>query len=201
MTAQPIIYGRAAVLVIDMQRNFIDDGAVSFCPGGQATVPKIKELLIHARKAGIPVIFTKEIHRKNRIDFGRERDCSRPEHCLEGTPAVEVVNELKPEPEDYVITKRRFSAFFGTELEVILAGLGIKPDDTLILTGVATNVCVHYTAVDAYQRNYRIRVVEDCVAGRSLEAHEAALKAIKWIQWDGIVSQASVLEAIKCYRR
>jgi nicotinamidase-related amidase len=81
--------------------------------------------------------------------------------------------------DDYVVPKRRYSAFFGTDLEILLKGLRA---DTLIMVGGLTDVCVHYTFVDGHQHDYFCRVVEDCVGGSSVEAHEASLKAMEYLQ-------------------
>ena len=90
---------------------------------------------------------------------------------------------------DYLIQKRRYSAFYGTDLEILLRGLKV---DTLILTGGLTDVCVHYTFVDAHQGDYFCRVIEDCVAGSSIEAHDAALRAMEYLQ-TGAVRQIDVI--------
>jgi nicotinamidase-related amidase len=82
-------------------------------------------------------------------------------------------------PDDYLIKKRRYSAFFGTDLEILLRGLKV---DTLLLCGGLTDVCVHYTFVDGHQSDYFCRVIEDCVAGSSEAAHEGALRAMEYLQ-------------------
>jgi len=96
-------------------------------------------------------------------------------------------------PNDYLIKKRRYSAFFGTDFEILLKGLKV---DTLLLCGGLTDVCVHYTFVDGHQSDYFCRVIEDCVAGSSEEAHEASLRAMEYLQTGARCSLASVLEAM-----
>ena len=90
---------------------------------------------------------------------------------------------------EYLISKRRYSAFFATDLEILLKGLKV---DTLYMIGGLTDVCIHYTAVDAHQHDYRIRVVTDAVAGSSEEAHNYALKAIHYLQRDALVTTADI---------
>lgn len=194
-----MIQGKAALLVIDIQHDFIDDGAPVHCVGGKAMLPRVKTLIEACRNAGIPVIYTKEVHRPSGIDMGRELDGNEPDHCLIGTPGVEIMAEIAPLPEDIVVTKPRYNAFLGTDLQFILNGLGIMPNDTLIICGDATNVCVHYTSAEAHQRDYRIRVVEDCCAGSSWEAHEAALTQIDYLQHGARVKLEEILPAIKQY--
>ena len=107
-----------------------------------------RALVDGAHDAEIPVIFIQEIHRRNLVDFGRELDGQEGIHCLEGDPRTEIAKEEMGFCEgDYLVPKRRYSAFFGTDLEILLRGLKI---DTLILCGGLTNVCVHYTFVDAH---------------------------------------------------
>jgi nicotinamidase-related amidase len=89
------------------------------------------------------------------------------------------VDELAPRQDEYVITKRRYSCFFGTDLEILLKGLKV---DTLILLGGLTDVCVHYTFVDAHQHDYYTRVIEDCCGGSTHTRHEAALDAMEYLQ-------------------
>lgn len=170
--------GKKAILVIDMQRDFIDAGAPIECPGGREIISPIQQLLDLGHRRGVPVIYTQEAHRGQGVDFGRELDGEEPVHCVEGTPGVEIIPDLAPRPGDFVIVKRRYSAFFATDLDLLLRGLEV---DTLILTGVATDVCVRATAQDAQQLNYRVIVPEECVAGTSVEQHRAALRNIAYI--------------------
>lgn len=98
---------------------------------------------------------------------------------------------LEPRPEEYLIRKRRYSAFFGTELDIVLRGYQAR---TIILIGGMTDVCIHYTAADAHQHDYRIRAVPELCAGSSLKAHNAALRAMKYLQRDALVTSSAVSE-------
>ena len=194
-----MIHGKAALLVIDVQHEFIDeDGAVS-CVGGIEMLPRVKTLIETCRAADIPVVYTQEVHRPSRIDMGRELDGNEPDHCLVGSHGVEIMAEIAPQPDDLVVTKPRYDAFLGTDLEYVLNGLGVLPNDTLILCGDATNVCVHYTGAGAHQRDYRIKVVEDCCAGSTLEAHEAAHAQLDYLQNGARMSLHEVLAEIAEY--
>jgi len=99
-------------------------------------------------------------------------------------------------PGDYLIPKRRYSAFFGTDFEILLKGLKAE---TLVLCGGLTDVCIHYTFVDAHQHNYYCRVVEDCVGGSSLAAHESALAAMEYLQTGARCTSAAVLSAFGAF--
>ena len=178
------IEGKPALIVIDIQGPlFIDhsEDAIPCMEGFDERVGKSADLIKKAREKEIPVIFIQEVHRPDRSDFGRELDGAEEVHCLEGESSTEVnVDVLGFRPgEDYLIKKRRYSAFFGTDLEILLKGLKI---DTLILCGCLTDVCVHYTFTDGHQHDYFCRVVEDCVAGSSIAAHEASLNAMEYLQ-------------------
>lgn len=194
-----MIYGKAALLVIDIQHDFIDDNAPVHCVGGKAMLPKVKNLIKACRKAKIPVIYTQEVHRPSGIDMGRELDGNEPDHCLIGTIGVEIMEEIAPTPDDIVVTKPRYNAFLGTDLQFILNGLNIMPNDTLIICGDATNVCVHYTSAEAHQRDYRIKVIEDCCAGSSWEEHEAALTQINYLQHGARMNLEQILSEIEEY--
>lgn len=178
-----------ALIVIDMQGDFISEGAPIECPGGREIIPRLNELLSFARSRGIPVIYTQELHRREKVDFGRELEREEPEHCIEGTPGAEIVAELKPQKGDFVIMKRRYSGFYLTDLEVLLKGL---KKNTLIITGVATNVCVYATSLDAQQRDHHVVVVSDCVAGTSRELHQAFLRNIDYVLGDVVTAEEIV---------
>lgn len=173
---------KKALLVIDMQYDFLDKDAPVHCVGGMEMVPHVRQLIDACKAKGIPVIFTQEVHRPSGIDMGRELDGNEPDHCLIGSRGVQIHKDLTPAADDYLVTKARYDAFLGTDLVYLLNGLGVMPGDTLIICGVASNVCVHYTSAGAHQRDYHIKVVEDCCAGSSLQAHEAAMTQVDYLQ-------------------
>ncbi len=194
-----LIVGNAALLIIDMQHDFLDVNAPVFCPNGRYMIPALNRLAVAARKAGVPVIYTQEMHRPIKVDFGRELDGAEGVHCVDGTHGVQIVPEMTPNEGDYLISKPRYSAFIGTNLPYVLESAGVRPGDTLIITGVATNVCIHYTSADAHQYDYRVRVPIDCVAGTSPEAHAASLKAIKYLQVNSLTTLEGMLAALSIY--
>jgi len=193
-----LIEGRPALIVIDIQAStFIDASevrAIDNMPGYSERMLLARKAIDGAREAGIPVIFIQEVHRPDLVDFGRELDGDEDVHCLEDNPKTEIaVKEMGFRTNDYLIPKRRYSAFFGTDFEILLRGLKVN---TLLLCGGLTDVCVHYTFVDGHQSDYFCRVIEDCVAGSSLEAHEAALRAMEYLQTGARRSLDEVLEAM-----
>ena len=193
-----LIEGRPALIVIDIQAStFIDDSVVRSIdnmPGYKGRMLLARQLVDKAHDTGIPVIFIQEVHRPDLVDFGRELDGDEDIHCLEGNPKTEIAkDEMGYLPSDYIVPKRRYSAFFGTDLEILLRGLKV---DTLLMCGGLTDVCVHYSFVDGHQSDYFCRVVEDCVAGSSLEAHEASLRAMEYLQTGARRDLAAVLAAM-----
>jgi biuret amidohydrolase len=195
MPTQPLIVGKPALIVVDIQRGGTLPGKDSGIPhmGGYAErIPRAEALLAAARQARVPVIFFQEVHRRSGVDFGRELDGSEDVHCLEGEEATELWPTLVPRADEYHIVKRRYSGFIGTEFELILHGLGVS---TLILIGGLTDVCVHYTFADAHQRDFYVRVVEDCVGGSSETAHDASLNAMEYLQTGARRSTREILDA------
>ena len=197
-----VIEGRPALIVVDIQALTFDETirhrAIPNMPGYKDRMLKARHLIDKAREQDIPVIFIQEVHRPDLVDFGRELDGDEDVHCLEDDPNTAIaVEQTGFRPDDYLIKKRRYSAFFGTDLEILLRGLKV---DTLLLCGGLTDVCVHYTFVDAHQSDYFCRVIEDCVGGSSEEAHEAALRAMEYLQTGARRSLDEVLAAMESCR-
>lgn len=179
-----------ALLVIDIQQEDFKEMREDRIQDPEwACIRNAKRVLDVFRAKGLPVIQIKEVHRADMVDFGRELDGSEGIHCMEDSPYTDYAKLTYPQAGEYRITKRRYSAFFGTDLEILLKGLHV---DTLYLIGGLTDVCIHYTAVDAHQHDYHIRVVTDAVAGSSEEAHRYALKAIQYLQRDALITTADL---------
>jgi len=178
---------RPAVLVIDMLNDFVK-GSLKL-PNASEVVPRIGRLLQAARQRGVPVIYVCDSHLEG-VD--RELEVWGP-HALKDTWGAKVVDELAPAKGDFVVEKRRYSAFYATDLDLLLRELGV---DTLILTGVATEICVQHTAADAFYRGFNVVVVEDCVRGGSEEAHRAGLDAMRRLYKAKVVSLEEALSLL-----
>ncbi|MCU1662382.1 MAG: isochorismatase hydrolase [Pseudonocardia sp.] len=183
---QPMIVGKAALVVVDIQQGGAmpaDEVGIAHMEGIEHRVERAERLVAAAREAGVPIIFFQEVHRPSGVDFGRELDGAEDRHCVAGAPGTDLWPTLRPDPaaddREFHIVKRRYSGFIGTEFEIVLRGLGVQ---TLVLIGGLTDVCVHYTFADAHQRDFYVRVVEDCVGGSSLARHEASLDAMEYLQ-------------------
>ncbi|MDO8188490.1 isochorismatase family cysteine hydrolase [Conexibacter sp. JD483] len=182
-----------ALIVVDVQG---DPGGsspgIAHTDGKAVRYQRVLDLVATARANHVPVVFIQEVHKPSLVDIGRELDGAEGVHCVEGEPSTELAPDLVPGPDEFLIRKRRYSAFFATELDLVLRSHGIR---TVVLVGGLTDVCIHYTAVDAHQHDYHLRVVADAVGGSSVPAHDAALRAIEYLQRDALTTTAAMKDA------
>ncbi|HZC19492.1 MAG TPA: isochorismatase family cysteine hydrolase, partial [Rubrobacteraceae bacterium] len=129
---------RTALVVVDMQNDFVKEGGTLVVPDAEATIPRIQSLLDLARESGIRVVFTQDTH-----DEGDPEWEIWPEHVRRGTWGWEIIGELRPLKNELVVRKVRYDAFYGTSLDHFLRVWGV---DTLVICGTVANICVHYTA-------------------------------------------------------
>jgi len=197
---QPLLVGNPVLLVIDIQKSaFLDnyDGGIPKMTAYTQAMRQARTVIDAARANDVPVVFFQEAHRPNMIDFGRELDGSEDVHCVEGREGTEIAEDVVGlRPDDYVIKKRRYSCFIGTDLDILLRGLRA---DTLVMVGGLTNVCVHYTFADGHQKDFYCRVVKDCVGGSSDDAHEAALNAMEYLQTGAVRMSDEVISAFSSH--
>jgi len=162
----------SALVIIDMLNDFVDERGALFCgPTSRAILPLVARKLDEARRAGKPVFFVADSHLTRDKEFELF-----PPHCLAGTKGAAVCPELTPREGEVVIPKRRYSAFFGTDLDLRLRELGVTE---VVLVGVCTNICVFFTAADARMRGYGVSVLRDGVASFDVEAHRFALSQME----------------------
>jgi len=162
---------RSAVLVVDMLKDFFNDGGAMVLEGGAALYAPHQALLRAARNAGMLVLWLNQSLPPDDSLFEM-----RSVHCLAGSWGAEVVEELSVEENDIVIPKRRYSGFFQTTLDLTLRERGIN---TVIVTGVVTNICVRSTVHDAFFLRYKVLVPEDLVMATSPQAQEVTLYDIE----------------------
>ena len=156
-----------ALIVVDMQNDFVLPGAPATVAGARETIPAIRGLLDHARRQSWPVVHAIREHRADGSDVEytrRELFRETGGICVAGTPGARIVDDLKPEPGDHVLTKQRFSAFLGTELDLLLRRLRIE---TLVIAGTQYPNCIRATAVDALARDYRVVVITDACSAQT----------------------------------
>jgi len=156
---------RTAMIVVDMQNDFVAKGAPMETPAARAMVPMLRTSLDSCRQNGVRVIYTAHVHRPDGSDLGnfKELDSRIAGHkaLVDGTEGVDIYPELAPMAGEHVIKKHRYSAFFNTDLDTILDEWGI---DTVIICGTTTENCCLSTARDALFRNYRVAFLSDATA-------------------------------------
>lgn len=161
---------KTAIIVVDIINDFVS--GVLGSKRAEKIIPNVKRLLDFARKKKIPVIYTCDTHLRELDDEFEVW----PPHAVKGTKGAEVIDELKPEKTDFIIHKRRYSSFFGTDLDTLLRELQV---DTVVIVGLVTDICVQHTAGDAFFRGYRIVIPEDGVETVSPEAQKTSLEYMK----------------------
>ena len=160
---------KPAILIVDMLNDFCKEGGLMVLPTGAEIYDTIYKLTDTFRKNGYPVIYINDWHRADTYDKEFEK---RAPHCIDGTWGAEVIDELKPQKGDYSIQKRRFSGFYETDLNLLLSDLKV---DTVVVTGVVTNICVASTCSDAFFRGYNVIVPEDCVRATAQREQDSTL--------------------------
>jgi ureidoacrylate peracid hydrolase len=161
---------QTAVLVIDMLNDFCKPGGAMVLPGYERLLSPQQTVIDAARRSGAAVIFVVDNHRQN---VRRDREfLKRTPHCIENTWGAKVIDELGARPTDLFVIKRRYSAFFSTDLDLTLRDLDIE---SLIIMGVVTNICVRSTVHDAFFLGYKVIVPEDCVAATGPREQDSSL--------------------------
>lgn len=161
-----------ALLVIDMLEDFIyEDGALFTGPEGKKIINFVQDKIKEFRSKDYPIIYICDNHEKDDKEF----DMFKP-HCITNTQGAKIIRELDVSLQDKIIFKRRYSAFYGTDLDLYLREKGVNE---IYLVGVCTNICVLYTAADARNIAYNVNIYKDGVASFNSSAHEFALKELE----------------------
>lgn len=182
-----------ALLVIDIQRDFVEPGGFGDHLGNdvsklQDAIEPTRGVLEAAREAGMTVVFTREGHEPNladcpptkrergRLDVGIGDEGPMGRVLVRGQPGHEIVPELEPRPDETVVDKPGKGSFYATDLNLVLRNAGIEQ---LVVTGVTTEVCVHTTIREANDRGYECLLLEDCVGSYFDEFQRVAIEMIK----------------------
>lgn len=176
---------RSALLVIDMLNDFLDpDGKTAARAGrpiafARAVIPAQQRLLAAARQASVPVIYVNHTTLPNYasasgpwLDARSRSTYSVEDICLEGSWGGQVIDELKPQPTDLIVSKYRYSGFAGTNLDLALRA---ARRETTVCVGVSTNACVEATAREAFSNDYYVVIAGDACASWDMSLHEATL--------------------------
>jgi nicotinamidase-related amidase len=160
-----------ALIINDMQNDFIDEKGALLVERAYTCVEPIKKLRTQLKKEGIPIVYVCDTHFEQDFEFEKWGA-----HTVEGTWGAQIIDQLAPDEDDYVLHKPRYSAFFATPLDLLLRQLKV---DELILTGVLTDICIQHSAADAYFRGYKTVVPRSCTETLSPEKKEYALNFMK----------------------
>jgi nicotinamidase-related amidase len=161
---------RAALLIIDMQNDFVREGSPLRVEGAAKIISPVRLALETFRRCRLPVFHVLRVHRKDGSDveiFRRDLFGKTP-FAVEGTPGARVISELEPSDGEYIIRKIRMSAFMQTDLDLLLRTLGV---DTIYVAGIQTPNCIRTTVFDAFALNYKTCLIEDAVAAKNEEIH------------------------------
>ena len=174
----------AALLVVDVQNDFVSSKGSAAQRGddvsaAQAMVPRLIRLIDEARRVSLPVVYIKTTHSEwtdTPSWIYRKSQQSALDTCREGTWGAEFYEGISPLPSERIVIKHRYSAFINRDLNTVLKAKGIE---SVLVTGVATNVCVETTARDAYMFDYYVTMVEDGAAAYDPKLHESTLENIR----------------------
>ena len=163
---------KKALIIVDMLNDFVDEKGALYCgKEARAIIPFIQERLKTFRERGDLVVYLQDSHDESDKEFERF-----PKHCVEGTWGNEIIQELTPAPGEKVIPKKRFSGFYGTDLENILDSARV---DEVEVVGVCTSICVMDTVGGLANRDYKVSVPIKGVADFDQSFHEFALKRME----------------------
>jgi nicotinamidase/pyrazinamidase len=185
---KPVNPKKTGLIVVDMLNDFVQDGGSLVVPVAKSLIPNQQELLTKARETGVYVIFLADNHQPDDDEFEKW-----PPHAIRGTWGSRVIEPLSPQDEERVVPKRRYSGFFGTDLDLTLRERGI---DTVVIVGVLTDICVMYTSADASARGYNVIIVSDATGSTSLENHQFALTHAREVHGAVVTDTRDVLQAL-----
>lgn len=178
---------RAAILVVDMLNEFLEPGGEMVALEGRAIIAPLNRLLAAGREMGTRVVWLCDEH----LDLEDREFAKRVPHCLAGTWNAAIIDAMDVRPDELRIPKRRYSGFFGTDLDLRLREWGIRQ---VVVTGVVTNICVRSTVHDAYFLGYDVFVPEDCVHATSEREQASTLYDID-THYGDVVSSAGLIAA------
>lgn len=187
---------RMAIIIIDMLNDFVSGNLR--CERAQHIIPKLKKLVEAARSHGVPVIYCNDAHYYSDFEIVHRWG----PHAIKGTKGAEVIPELQPKENDYIIEKRTYSGFFETGLDTLLRSLydgeGVK---TVVLCGLHTHICVRHTAADAFFRGYKIVIAKDGVESFTQEDHEQGLRYLEFVYNAKLMTVDEIIEEMERERR
>jgi nicotinamidase-related amidase len=165
---------RTALVVVDMQNDFVDPDGALHVPAAQEALPRMEELLRMAREKGVHIAYTQDTHREGDPEWG-----NWPEHVQVGTWGWEIVDELKPETGELVCKKTRYDGFYGTWLEHYLSR--VWDVEYVVIVGTVSNICVLHTAAAAGLRFFKVVVPADGIGALTTFGQAMTLRLVSWL--------------------
>jgi nicotinamidase-related amidase len=169
---------KTAFMIVDMQKDFVEEGNPLTVRGAKEVVPKIKEALQAAREAQIPIIHVVRQHRADGTDVEKFRYeiFKKTPYAVEHTEGAEIIEDLKEKDDEIILPKKRFSAFFQTNLDSLLKRMGVEK---LVISGIQTPNCIRATATDALALDYDVILLEDAIGAKNADIHNSNLEDMK----------------------
>lgn len=202
MNQQPFTlrHERAVLLVIDMQNDFVEEGACLEVPSSRKGLGKLKKLIELCREVGIPVIYTAHVHLPH-LSINPLEILMFPQLKEEGlrlgTRGAEIHAEIAPLPHEVIIHKHRYDAFYETNLDAVLRNIrGPRMVDTVIITGTLTNICCESTARSAFSRDYKVVFSSDLTFAMDDESQRATLRTIA-MAFGRVMDSEEIIRALR----
>jgi nicotinamidase-related amidase len=183
---------RSALLLIDMQKE-----SRYGIEGVDDAVAAAAVAIAACRSAGVPIVYTRHVNRRDRVGLSRGEvldSAGAPTYYASGTESIEVIDAIRPQPDDLVVDKHRWSGFHATSLDVSLRSMGV---DQLFVGGFTTDCCVLTTVFDAFALDYRVSLAHDACAATNRGSHEAAvLMMTNWVYEIEVLSAAELAKQV-----
>jgi len=174
--------GKTALIIVDMQNDFVKEGGALLVPSAKETISAIKKLIESARKTHVHVAYTQDTH------FEGDKEWTIwPEHCRKGSWGWEIIEELKPLRDDLVCVKNRYDGFYGTSLDHYLSR--VWNIENLVIVGTVSSICVAHTAASAGLRWYNIVVPADCISALTEFDQALTLRQVSWLYTGSVVKK------------
>lgn len=173
---------KTALIIVDMQNDFVKEGGSLLVPSAKDTIVSINKLISAVRKSGVRLAYTQDTH----FEGDKEWEIW-PEHCRKESWGWEIIDELKPMPDDLVCIKNRYDGFYGTSLDHYLSR--VWNVENLVIVGTVSSICVAHTAASAGLRWYNIVVPADCISALTEFDQALTLRQVSWLYTGSVVKK------------
>lgn len=180
---------KSALIIVDMQNDFVIEGGKLVVPSAAETVISIKQLLNKCRKANMPIVYTQDTQYPGDLEFE-----IWPEHCIYKTEGWNIINELKPQQKELVCKKNRYDGFYGTNLEHYLSR--VWKVENVIIVGTVANICVLHTAGSAGLRWFNIVIPANGISALNEFDQAMTLRQVSWLYSGKITRECSDIKVV-----